>query len=163
MILDLDDTYYIFVYFSACYDNTVCLWDAKDGSKKQQIPSHTAPVRDVAFIDVDENKNATFVSVSHDQTVVLHKYCSETNTIEGINVGKGHARSVDCVSVDPTKQYIATGSFDTNLKIWSANLTNIDEAIEEDGDEGSGSKKAKNSSKAPTRTPLVTIAGRYIT
>jgi len=144
---------------SACYDNTVCLWDAKDGSKKQQIPSHTAPVRDVAFIDVDENKNATFVSVSHDQTVVLHKYCSETNTIEGINVGKGHARSVDCVSVDPTKQYVATGSFDTNLKIWSANLTNIDEAIEEDGDEGSGSKKAKNSSKAPTRTPLVTIAG----
>ena len=46
----------IFVHFSACYDNTVCLWDAKDGSKKQQIPSHTAPVRDVAFIDVDENK-----------------------------------------------------------------------------------------------------------
>ena len=97
--------------------------------------------------------------MSHDQTVVLHKYCSETNTIEGINVGKGHARSVDCVSVDSTKQYVATGSFDTNLKIWSANLTNIDEAIEEDGDEGSGSKKAKNSSKAPTRTPLVTIAG----
>ena len=73
--------------------------------------------------------------MSHDQTVVLHKYCSETNTIEGINVGKGHARSVDCVSVDPTKQYVATGSFDTNLKIWSANLTNIDEAIEEDGDD----------------------------
>ena len=70
--------------FSACYDNTVCLWDAKDGSKKQQIPSHVSPVRDVAFIDVDENMNATFVSVSHDQTVVLHKYCSESNSIEGM-------------------------------------------------------------------------------
>ena len=70
-------------FFSACYDNTVCLWDAKDGSKKQQIPSHVSPVRDVAFIDVDENMNATFVSVSHDQTVVLHKYCSESNSIEG--------------------------------------------------------------------------------
>jgi len=144
---------------SACYDNTVCLWNAKDGSKRLQAPSHVSPVRAVAFIDVDENMNATFVSVSHDQTVVLHKYCSESNSIEGINVGKGHARSVDCVAVDPTKQYIATGSFDTNLKIWSANLTNVDEGEPDNGDGESGSKKAKSTSKAPTRTPLMTIAG----
>ena len=77
----------------------------------------------------------------------------------GINVGKGHARSVDCVAVDPTKQYIATGSFDTNLKIWSANLTNVDEGEPDNGDGESGSKKAKSTSKAPTRTPLMTIAG----
>ena len=99
--------------------------------------------------------------MSHDQTVILHKYCNESNTIEGMNIGKGHARSVDCVAVDPTKQYIATGSFDTNLKIWSANLTNVDEGEPaNNGEGGSGSKKAKNTSKAPTRTPLMTIAGK---
>lgn len=143
---------------TACYDNTVCLWNAKDGSKKLQIPAHVSPVRGVAFIDVDDNKNATFVSVSHDQTVVLHKYCNESNSIEGMNIGKGHARSVDCVAVDPTKQYVATGSFDTHLKIWSADLTTIDEEANEDG--SSGSKKAKNSTKATTRIPLMTLAGK---
>ena len=146
---------------SSCYDSTVCLWDLKDGQKRLQIPAHVSPARAVAFIDVDENKNATFVSVSHDQTVILYKYVSESNTVEGMNVGKGHARSVDCVAVDPTKQYIATGSFDNNLKIWSAKLTDVDD-IEGDKDGGSDSKKSKNTSKAPTRTPLMTLAGECV-
>ena len=117
-----------------------------------------SPVRDVAFIEVDANKNATFASVSHDQTVNLYKYCDSTKSIEHMNVGKGHARSVDCISVDPTNQYLATGSFDTNLKIWSAKLAEIDDS--EATKEGeSESKKSKNTSKAPTRTPLMTLAG----
>ena len=30
---------------SCSYDNNLCLWDAKDGSKKLQIPGHVGPVR----------------------------------------------------------------------------------------------------------------------
>ena len=41
------------------------------------------------------------------------------------------------------------------MKIWSANLSDIDEG-DTTGEGGSESKKAK---KAPTRTPLVTLAG----
>ena len=115
-------------------------------------------MRDVSFINVDDKKNATFVSVSHDQTVNLFAYCNDTNVVECINVGKGHARSVDCVAVDPTQQYVATGSFDTTLKIWSSKLTDIDDA-EGSKEGGSESKKPKNTSKAPTRTPLMTLAG----
>ena len=74
---------------SCSYDNTVCLWDAKDGTKKLQIPGHVGPARAVAFINVDEDKNAVFASASYDQTVVLYKYCNQTNSIEGMNVGKG--------------------------------------------------------------------------
>ena len=74
---------------SCSYDNTVCLWDAKDGTKKLQIPGHVGPARAVAFIKVDENKDAVFASASYDQTVVLYKYCNQTNSIEGMNVGKG--------------------------------------------------------------------------
>ena len=142
---------------SGCYDNSVSLWQAENCAKLLQISTHASPVRGVAFIHVDSDKNASFVTVSHDQTVVLHQYDSAANEIKATNVGKGHARSVDCVAVDPTKQFVASGSFDANLKIWSAKLTDVDEEI--NGDSGSGSKKAKNSSKAPTRTPLVTLAG----
>ena len=74
---------------SCSYDNTVCLWDAKNGNKKLQIPGHVGPARATVFVNVDENKNAVFVSSSQDQTVILYKYCNETNSIEGMNVGKG--------------------------------------------------------------------------
>lgn len=143
---------------SSCYDNTVCLWDASNASKKLQIPGHVGPAKAVVFIHVDPvTKDATFASGSDDQTVVLYKYSGQSNSIEGMNVGKGHARSVDCLAVDPTKNYVASGSFDTQLKIWSAKLTDVDEEVSEDGSE---SKKAKSASKAPTRTPLVTLAGK---
>ena len=91
--------------------------------------------------------------MSHDQTLVLYQYKNESNTVEGMNVGKGHARSVDCLAVDPSKQYVATGSFDSTLKIWGAKLTDVDEEVKQ-----SEVKKAKNN-KAPTRTPLITLAG----
>jgi len=137
---------------SACYDNTVCLWDT-NATKKLQIPGHVSPVRAVKFITVDEEQNATFASVSHDQTLVLYQYKNASNTVEYMNVGKGHARSVDCLAVDPSKQYIATGSFDSTLNIWGAKLTNVDEEVKQ-----SEVKKAKND-KAPTRTPLITLVG----
>ena len=68
----------------------------------------------------------------------------------------GHSRSVDCLAVDPTKQYVASGSFDSQLKIWSANLSDVDDAVTTNEEGSSESKKAK---KAPTRTPLVTLTG----
>ena len=117
------------------------------------ISGHVSPVRAVKFITVDEEQNATFASVSHDQTLVLYQYKNASNTVEYMNVGKGHARSVDCLAVDPSKQYIATGSFDSTLNIWGAKLTNVDEEVKQ-----SEVKKAKND-KAPTRTPLITLVG----
>ena len=68
----------------------------------------------------------------------------------------GHSRSVDCLAVDSTKQYVASGSFDSELKIWSANLSDVDDAVKTTEEGSSESKKAK---KAPTRTPLVTLTG----
>lgn len=147
---------------SACYDNTVNLWSAVDGSKKLTIPGHSGPVRAVAFIHVDPNTgDSTFTSASHDQTVILYRYVAASNSVECMNVGKGHARSVECVAVDPTKKHVASGSFDTMLKIWSANLTAMLDEDKEDGQ--SETKKARSNvepiKKPPTRTPLLTLAG----
>ena len=51
---------------------------------------------------------------------------------------------------------MASGSFDSELKIWSANLSDVDDTVKTTEEGSSESKKAK---KAPTRTPLVTLTG----
>ena len=47
---------------------------------------------------------------------MLHKWNRKTNAIETMNACKGHKRSVDCVAVDPTKSFVASGSYDAQVK-----------------------------------------------
>ena len=103
--------------FSGCYDNTLQLWGI-DGSHTMTIPAHAGPVKAIALIDVIDN-TATLVSGSHDQTVMQWKIDLEKLSVDCVTIGKGHERSVECVSVDPTRTLIASGSWDTYLKIWT--------------------------------------------
>lgn len=43
-----------------------------------------------------------------------------SNRAECKQVCRGHERGLDCVSVSPNKEKIATGAWDNMLKIWSA-------------------------------------------
>ena len=67
---------------SACYDNTVSIWDIETGGKKLTIPGHCGPARAVAWIDLinsDTDSSScqspvgTFASTSHDQTVMMYR------------------------------------------------------------------------------------------
>eukprot|EP00095_Tigriopus_kingsejongensis_P004479 snap_masked-scaffold168_size293125-processed-gene-1.48 protein:Tk04479 transcript:snap_masked-scaffold168_size293125-processed-gene-1.48-mRNA-1 annotation:"hypothetical protein DAPPUDRAFT_323838" len=140
---------------TSCYDNTVSIFS--QGQKLLTIPAHSGPARDVTWIDLDE-RVGTFVSSSHDQTLMLYQWNVATNAVDAMNVCKGHERSVDCLAVDMNRSFIASGSFDTNLKVWSAKIQGNDNHTDDQSHE-SESKKAKSSGKALTRTPLVTLAG----
>ena len=68
---------------SACYDNTISIWELESGTKKLTIPGHCGPARAVTWIDlIDSSANissstsmvGTFASTSHDQTVMLYRY-----------------------------------------------------------------------------------------
>lgn len=155
---------------SGCYDNTVTLWsnplgqdESASGTKLATIPSHAGPVRAVAWIDLDD-EFGTFASTSHDQILMLHKWNHKSQKVEVMNACKGHKRSVDCVAVDPTKNQIASGSYDGQLKIWSAKIsTTVDQNGADEDDEVSEQKKSKidglTCGKPLTRTPLVTLVG----
>ena len=74
---------------TACYDNTVSIWDIETGAKKLTIPGHCGPARAVAWINPtsfssesssSQSQVGTFASTSHDQTVMLYRYIS-TSTI----------------------------------------------------------------------------------
>lgn len=132
---------------TGCYDNTINIWTTK-GTHVLTIPGHNNPVKDVAWISLNENIG-TFISCSQDQTVMLWEWSVENNAVECINVCKGHERGIDCVDVSPDSKRFATGSWDTMLKIWSADIHEEDE---------SSSKKSK-SEVGRTRTPIMTLQG----
>ncbi|TRY63093.1 hypothetical protein TCAL_00320 [Tigriopus californicus] len=147
---------------TACYDNTIALF--YDGHKLLTIPGHDGPARDVVWISLDEDQGV-FASSSHDQTVMLYQWNARTRAIDVMNVCRGHERSVDCLAVDRSRTLLASGSFDTHLKIWSAKLQSPDEngGSHEALTNGSGGesekKKARTSHKTLSRTPLVTLGG----
>lgn len=158
---------------SACYDNTISIWELESGIKKLTIPGHCGPARAVTWIDLTNSSAnsssspsmvGTFASTSHDQTVMLYRWDVNTNSIDCMNACKGHERSVDCVAVDQSKSLLASGSYDTNLKIWDANLQlpsnrGGDDDAESERKRVKSSDSAVSGSKAVTRTPLMTLAG----
>jgi len=145
---------------SGCYDNTVNIWSVT-GEKKLVIPSHSAPVKAVAWVKVDE-EGAVFASASHDQTVNIFRWNSASNSVEGVNTCRGHERSVECLAIQGGN-LMATGSFDNTVKIWGASLvTDAPEgsSVPEGGSEAKRAKPGQQSGgRAITRTPLSTLGG----
>lgn len=119
---------------TGCYDNTVNIWTV-DGKHLLTIPGHAGPVKAVTWIDV-AGKIGTFATASQDQTVMIWRWNIESNAVECIYVCKGHERGIDCIGTNTSKQHVASGSWDTMLKIWAVNST--------EGDDEGTSKKSKS-------------------
>lgn len=92
------------------------------------------------------------LSGSHDQTIKIWEWNTEDNTVSCKWICKGHKRSVDSLSSDPSGTRLASGSWDGELKIWSSSLEGLPEnnkaatqskKDEEDDEEISNSRVAK--------------------
>ncbi|XP_068143594.1 ribosome biogenesis protein WDR12 homolog [Drosophila tropicalis] len=132
---------------TGCYDNTLNIWTHK-GKHILTIPGHTAPIKAVDWISLD-NGIGRFVSSSQDQTVMLWQWNVDSNAVECVSICKGHERGVDSISVSPDATRFATGSWDTMLKVWSA-------AEDDAGGDAASSKKSKENG---VRTPIMTLQG----
>ncbi|XP_060081166.1 ribosome biogenesis protein WDR12 homolog [Ylistrum balloti] len=148
---------------SGCYDNTIHIW-TKTGNEmtlRMTFPGHTSPVKAVEWINTDDTPISTFISGSHDQTILMWSWNSETGTVDCINVCRGHAGSVDCLAVNLSKTMFSSGSWDGRLKLWSAELTsNGDVNDEEDESMETPKKKKKTDGKSrQTRVPMLTLEG----
>lgn len=134
---------------TGCYDSTVNIWTVS-GKHVLTISGHEAPIKGVAWSTVNE-ETAVFVSCSQDQTAMIWEWNIKKNSVECIQICKGHERGIDCVDVNPSGRKMATGSWDTMLKIWSALLHDENEDL-------SSSKKSK-SEHGKTRVPQATLQG----
>lgn len=92
------------------------------------------------------------MSVSHDLSGILWSWETGTANLKPQVVLRGHERGVDSVGVSPNANRLATGGWDTNLKLWSASL-------DADSMGEPASKKMKTSVELSTRTPLHTLSG----
>uniref|UniRef100_A0A7G3APY8 Ribosome biogenesis protein WDR12 homolog n=1 Tax=Lutzomyia longipalpis TaxID=7200 RepID=A0A7G3APY8_LUTLO len=134
---------------TGCYDSTLNIWTTK-GEHRLTIPGHTSPIKAVTWISLDAD-NGMFVSTSQDQTAMIWSWDIAKNKAECLYVCRGHERGIDCVDVSGNGQKMATGSWDTMLKIWSA-------SPEESADEAAAAKKARME-QGKARTPLITLQG----
>lgn len=129
------------------YDSSLTLWTIK-GEHKLTIPGHEAPIKDVTWVTLNEQKGI-FASASQDQTIMIWEWSIAKNSVECIQVCKGHERGVDCVNISPDKTKLATGGWDTMLKIWSTDLNSLNN--------GSDTKRPRPSTT--TKVALLTIDG----
>lgn len=134
---------------TGCYDNTLHIWTSK-GKHNLIIPGHTSPIKAVSWISVND-ETASFVSASQDQTAIIWDWNITTNSVDCIHICKGHERGLEAVGVNETGSLMATGSWDTMLKIWSTTAGD-----DEDG-ESAAKKMRKDQSK--TRVPKRTLKG----
>lgn len=146
---------------TGCYDNTLHIW-TKTGSHHLTIPGHSGPVKAVAWVSLTPSVGS-FVSVSHDQTAMLWKWNVEENSVDCIHVCRGHERSLECVSVNQNSSLMATGGWDTLLKIWTTSMRDTPTAPSQsigDSDECE-IKRAKldSASKSHIKTPIMTLKG----
>ncbi len=85
------------------YDNTVRVWNT-EGDLLTTIPGHIGAVKSAAWIKQDEEGPMhRFVTGSHDETLLMWQWNQQKNAVECVHACRGHAGSVDCVAVDPTK------------------------------------------------------------
>ena len=136
---------------TSSFDNTLSIWNLK-GELMFNIEAHSMAVKDTCWID-----NNTFLSASQDQTIRIWKVNdNKKKPPVCTSIGRGHAASVDSLSVSPSKHKFATGSWDKMIKIWEANPAHED--VEEE--ENSKKKKTNDPEQSPaTQTPLVTLSG----
>ncbi|XP_002741660.2 ribosome biogenesis protein WDR12-like [Saccoglossus kowalevskii] len=140
---------------SGSYDKSVRVWTV-DGKNIITMSHHTEPVKAVAWIKKGDPVSY-IVSGSHDQTLLIWEWNSETKKAECLCSCRGHARSVDCVAVDSTRTKFCSGSFDKMLKIWSTSTEDMERDIDETD---KSRKKQKTDNRKPVvRTPLMTLEG----
>lgn len=92
-------------------DNTVRLWNTKDGDEIYQMLGHQKPINRVVF----SGDGLKIASGSQDRTIRLW----DTGTGEELNSLSGHSGPVNALAFSPDDETLASGSDDGTVRVWN--------------------------------------------
>lgn len=130
---------------TGCYDGLARVW--KDGAVCTQVlQGHSGAVTSVSFINKGTETDGSLhvVTGSKDRSLRLFKFDTSVTKDSPKQIGAykilpGHSLAVQSIAVDPSRNMICSGSWDTTIKLWAV------EGSEEDGDAVSVKKRRMNS------------------
>lgn len=105
---------------TGCYDNSITLWNLRGNPLLTLPAAHSDAVKCLAIVDSQNVEDIRLISGSMDQTLTLWRYNSLTGSLSDsprLSL-RGHERSVECVGANTAGTRVASGGFDTFLKIW---------------------------------------------
>lgn len=144
---------------SGSYDNSLQIWLLKTRKQICQISNHDGPIKTACLVPTVAKENLCFASGSQDQTVRFWNFNIKNENANCSWIGKGHERSVEslCSNFDGT--ILASGSFDTFIKIWNTEASTSDDQIDDPNENNLKKKKTETGNKNIVKTPMVTLAG----
>ncbi|MCP4345428.1 MAG: tetratricopeptide repeat protein [Desulfobacterales bacterium] len=104
---------------SGSSDNTIRLWDVKNGTLQKTLVNHTDKVWSVAF----SPDGALLASGAADNMIRLW----DAKNGYDLNIVKGHKDEVRSVAFSPDGQWLASGSNDKTVRLW--NIKNLENEI----------------------------------
>ncbi|KAJ3281954.1 WD repeat-containing protein 12 [Blyttiomyces sp. JEL0837] len=138
------------------YNGQVNLWNMSLGPVAT-LTLHDGPVKSVAWLSRSEDSpTSTLLSGGNDEVVYAWEV-QENGKHRALYECRGHAGSIDSISVNMDKTLFATASWDATIKIWNA-------ALEEDEDETqdhqalqSGKRKRLTDRPVPKKRPTASL------
>lgn len=142
------------------YDSSVAIWSSKkEDFIYKQTTFHEEAVKAVEWISTKGDK-LHFASASMDQHIILYEADTNGDKIKPVICCKGHAESVECLNFNPRNNLMASGSWDTTVKIWSGAVQVSDNDKNRiDPELQSRKKRQKSDLKGFPRPALITLGG----
>jgi len=105
------------------FDSSVKVWSQKTQNFlfENQNVAHKDAVKQVEWLSVEEDK-LQFASCSNDQSILLWQAVPSTQSMKPLICCRGHEEMVNCISLSANNKWLASGSQDKTVKIWSAGV-----------------------------------------
>ncbi|PAV64080.1 hypothetical protein WR25_00847 [Diploscapter pachys] len=146
---------------STTYNGEIIFWNKK-GEKEEILGDRDRGTTYKCSAILKQTKQLEgfeIIAGGDNQTLTLFR--AEKGVLQPQTVFRGHNRSVECVAISDDAKRMASGAFDSFIKIWNLEESDQSTVFEKDSVNGGGdnSKAKKRKENFVTKVPMVTLSG----